>query len=519
MPERKLKRELKEPEIEITGDRNPSISAALVNAVEQVCALTGGDGSAIALRDSLGVRCLASMGEAPAVGTHLDPDSAFTRECLESGAVMLCDDAEADSRIQPSIARLLHLRSVVAVPIQAQGSLWGVLEVFSSRPSAFDTTHIAALQQIAHLLAPLLVLVSQQVERPAANRFALISAAEAPPRAQERSELRPSDAPRPPERLVDSPWPTVERESDSPVSWLRILRGGRNLIVWPNGFGGQMPVARACLAVAAALFFFALLCLFAESRLRAVKTSSDGAVPQASSGVRRDEVTMKTIGAGARGHMEVSGLYSVHRSLHSGVSLSKEVSPSSAAATKPAEAAVAAPAASEPPAQPDTLAAAPLSAVATSVPTVVTPDTDPVTTRQTPTVAPPNLDGAVSPPKSESTFEGMAAVRSAHALPAPVRGANLLVPVGDQIKKPLLVSQVLPEYPALARQAHIEGAVVVEILIEKSGRVGDVKVVSGPPALRQAAVDAVRRWKYQTTLLNGQPMAVRMSVTIRFTYS
>jgi protein TonB len=113
----------------------------------------------------------------------------------------------------------------------------------------------------------------------------------------------------------------------------------------------------------------------------------------------------------------------------------------------------------------------------------------------------------------------MAAVRSAHALPAPVRGANLLVPVGDQIKKPLLVSQVLPEYPALARQAHIQGAVVVEILIEKSGRVGDVKVVSGPPALRQAAVDAVRRWKYQTTLLNGQPMAVRMSVTIRFTYS
>ncbi|MGD0964581.1 MAG: hypothetical protein ABSA57_11855, partial [Candidatus Acidiferrales bacterium] len=65
MPEPKLKPEVVEPEVDLSYGVDPSVSVALVNVVEQVCVLTGADGAAVALRDSLGVRCFASKGEAP----------------------------------------------------------------------------------------------------------------------------------------------------------------------------------------------------------------------------------------------------------------------------------------------------------------------------------------------------------------------------------------------------------------------------------------------------------------------
>jgi hypothetical protein len=114
-------------------------------------------GALVAVRDPEGIRCLASTGDAPAVGSRLQPDSTFTRECIETGEVVLCDDTEKDSRIQPSVAQSLHLRSAVAVPIQAQGSVVGVIEVFSSRPSAIYGTDVAVLKQFANLFAPFIV--------------------------------------------------------------------------------------------------------------------------------------------------------------------------------------------------------------------------------------------------------------------------------------------------------------------------------------------------------------------------
>jgi TonB family protein len=75
---------------------------------------------------------------------------------------------------------------------------------------------------------------------------------------------------------------------------------------------------------------------------------------------------------------------------------------------------------------------------------------------------------------------------------------------------------VTPQYPEPARQAGTQGDVVVRITVDKAGRVGDAKAISGPPALRQAAIDAVQRWKYEPATVDGQPVAVQMTVTIRF---
>lgn len=141
------------PETDLKSGISLSISDTWMMVVEKVYRLTAADGAIVAARDEQGACCIASKGEAPAVGSRLQPDSAFTRACFETGRVMFCEDAMADSRIQPAVAQALNLRSVVAVPIQTKASILGIIEVFASRPSAFNSTHVAALQNIADLLS------------------------------------------------------------------------------------------------------------------------------------------------------------------------------------------------------------------------------------------------------------------------------------------------------------------------------------------------------------------------------
>ena len=78
------------------------------------------------------------------------------------------------------------------------------------------------------------------------------------------------------------------------------------------------------------------------------------------------------------------------------------------------------------------------------------------------------------------------------------------------------VAKVDPIYPASARAAHISGAVVLAALIGKNGTVSSLSVVSGPPMLRVAAINAVKQWTYRPFLLNGEPVEVNTTVTVNF---
>jgi len=88
--------------------------------------------------------------------------------------------------------------------------------------------------------------------------------------------------------------------------------------------------------------------------------------------------------------------------------------------------------------------------------------------------------------------------------------------VGGQVKRPRLIFGPEPEYPPLAKHAKINGAVVIEAVIDTQGNVVDMHLVSGNPLLEKAAMDALRQWKYEPTLVGGQPYPVRMLVTITF---
>ena len=98
--------------------------------------------------------------------------------------------------------------------------------------------------------------------------------------------------------------------------------------------------------------------------------------------------------------------------------------------------------------------------------------------------------------------------------PAPKR-----IRVPAQVAEANLVYDVTPKYPPEAGRARIEGTVVLMAVIGKDGTVHDVRVESGLPLLAQAAIDAVKQWRYKPYLLNGEPVEIDSHITINFTFS
>ena len=122
---------------------------------------------------------------------------------------------------------------------------------------------------------------------------------------------------------------------------------------------------------------------------------------------------------------------------------------------------------------------------------------------------------------------GAATCASALALHMQVNGSDAaghgptqhpaLINVSPKEMEQNVVTKVVPKYPVDAKKAHIEGKVVLDVVIGKDGSVQNLKVASGPKELRQSALDAVKQWKYKPFLLNGQPIEVATKVTITYT--
>jgi periplasmic protein TonB len=93
------------------------------------------------------------------------------------------------------------------------------------------------------------------------------------------------------------------------------------------------------------------------------------------------------------------------------------------------------------------------------------------------------------------------------------------VRVGGELKAPSLVERVEPEYPPLAVRAQVQGLVILEAVVDRDGRVEDVRVLRSIPLLDRAAIDAVRQWRYSPLLLNGKPERFVLTVTVSFSLS
>jgi TonB family protein len=102
---------------------------------------------------------------------------------------------------------------------------------------------------------------------------------------------------------------------------------------------------------------------------------------------------------------------------------------------------------------------------------------------------------------------------SSGPLPHPVVGP---LRVGRNVQAARIIKKVEPVYPELARFTHISGTVRLHVIIGKDGRMKELLVVSGHPLLQQAALDAVRLWEYQPTLLNGDPVEIDTTIDVIF---
>ncbi|HUO24155.1 MAG TPA: GAF domain-containing protein [Candidatus Aquilonibacter sp.] len=138
-------------------DLEPAISAI----AERACHLTAATGAAIALRRGEEIVCRARAGRsAPDLGVRLQADSGISAECVRTGEVMVCHDAERNPRVDLASCRRLGVRSILVSPLRHYRRTLGVFEVLSSSPCAFDQRDVATMQLLSSLMVAAIVRIS-----------------------------------------------------------------------------------------------------------------------------------------------------------------------------------------------------------------------------------------------------------------------------------------------------------------------------------------------------------------------
>lgn len=126
-------------------------------------------------------------------------------------------------------------------------------------------------------------------------------------------------------------------------------------------------------------------------------------------------------------------------------------------------------------------------------------------------------DGALEIPDVEATppVDSNNRLVTNGAVPVPIERSTV---VGGQVQQARLLKYVAPTYPEIAKANHVGGDVTLDALVDASGNVTKVHALTGPPLLRQAAEDALHQWKYEPAQLDGQPVAMHLTVTVKFQY-
>lgn len=148
-------------------DLEPGISII----AEKAQSLTGATGAAIALRRGNEIVCRARTGRtAPDIGMRLQTDSGLSAECVRTGEVLLCHDAESNPRVDWASCRRMGVRSILVAPLRHFRRTLGVFEVLSSTPNAFDNNDVATMQFLSGMMvATISRLSSLQPVPPAAS--------------------------------------------------------------------------------------------------------------------------------------------------------------------------------------------------------------------------------------------------------------------------------------------------------------------------------------------------------------
>jgi periplasmic protein TonB len=129
----------------------------------------------------------------------------------------------------------------------------------------------------------------------------------------------------------------------------------------------------------------------------------------------------------------------------------------------------------------------------------------------------PVPEGTIDVGTDSSVLIGVGTSVGPPVAPAPPTAPQpRLVRAGQGVRQPKKIAHVAPEYPDIARQVRVDGTVILEAILDVTGRVQSVRVLRSVPLLDQAAIRAVEQWRYTPTELNGVPVPVLMTITVQF---
>jgi GAF domain-containing protein len=140
------------------------LDPALGVITERAQVLTGATGAAIALRKGDEVICRARAGRtAPDLGVRLQTGSGVSAECLRSGEVVLCNDADASPHVDRLSCHRLGVRSILAAPLRQFQNTLGIFEVLSAAPNAFNHQDVATMQLLSSMMVAAITRLSHRV--------------------------------------------------------------------------------------------------------------------------------------------------------------------------------------------------------------------------------------------------------------------------------------------------------------------------------------------------------------------
>jgi TonB family protein len=435
-----------------------ALQVVLNEIVEQACLATGATGAAVLFERNGEMECRATFGtNAPELGARLDSESGLTVECIRTHQVQRCDDAQADPRANVEASHQLGTRSVMVVPLLRNGSIVGVLEVFSSRPAAFGERDECTLEALAKR-------VLKNVEQV----------------ADPSSVAAPHNSPR---ESTDSVRGIGRMETPEPDG--RSPKAGRDAVVFTLG-----------VAVVICTVLFGTLVGWRLGAFRA--GASHGALAKSAT---RGDVTKRNSGAGGSAAQ-------------------------GAGATADAKAGT-------------NTAPAPLSSAAGSS-TTTSAGGEKSTTPRSRTRAASGANDPFPPEGSLLVFENgkevfrmpptpgqgepaasATSVNRSEVNGSEVRRASSVEPAGvlelsPEVAEGSLLYRVEPEYPEEARQRQMQGSVVLDVRMGRDGAVQAVNLVSGQALLADAAIAAVKQWRFKPRMVKGQPVEMQTKVMLNF---
>jgi putative methionine-R-sulfoxide reductase with GAF domain len=161
------------------------LDATLQLLVERAQYITGASGAAIALRQGDTMVCSASSGaSAPELGAHLQIDSGLSAESVKTRQVLHCEDADNDPRVNRESCRALGIASVVVMPLARGAEVYGVFELLSGRPRAFEERDFVALNRLAEMIQTAVehADAARRAEAQLGKPVAAVAEAAAPPK-------------------------------------------------------------------------------------------------------------------------------------------------------------------------------------------------------------------------------------------------------------------------------------------------------------------------------------------------